>query len=235
MSSQILLLGATGKTGRLVLAEALERGHIVTALVRKANHSPGLPQHTNLHTVVGDPCSTADVETALRQCQRSSDLPITIISTLGQTRTSGNPFAATTSPPRFMEASVKAVLAASETYPVRKLVIMSMFGAGESFNNLNFLMRWIMTCPNMAQTLEDQNLVDAAVKASSNASSEALPYVLVRPAMLKDGDEAPVKVYEASGKGVGFMPSVTAKSVARVLVDMMGTDEYDGTTPVITN
>ncbi|KAG9774760.1 hypothetical protein ABEF95_008341 [Exophiala dermatitidis] len=231
-SSQIFLLGATGRTGRLVLAEALSRNYHVTAMVRKASHN--LPEHANLTIVVGDPTSTNDVKNALGQC--IPDTPVFLISTLGQTRTSGNPFAATTSPPRYMEASIRAVISATEemgkespSFSVRKLVVMSMFGVGDSFANLNCIMRGIMKWSNMAQTLEDQDLVNEVVKAAQ------LPFVLVRPAMLKEGSVAPLKFYESSGKGAGFMPSVTVHSVARFLVDVVATNEYDGTAPVITN
>lgn len=82
----------------------------------------------------------------------------------------------------------------------------------------------------MSQTLEDQNLVDETVRANGN-----VPYVLVRPAMLTEGDAAPVKVYESSGSGAGWMPSVSMKTVARFLVDVAATGEFDGRTVVVTN
>ena len=229
MLPQVLLIGATGRTGRLVLEEALERGHSVTALVRKPNSD--LPQHPSLAIATGDPCTTADIEATLQNMKPT--IPIVIISTLGQTRMSESPFAATVSPPRFMESSAQAVLAASQkledSSQIKKLIVMSMFGAGDSFSNLNFLMRWIMKYTNMAQTLEDQNLVDEAVKAGP------LPFVLIRPAMLVGERAAPLKLYGSTGKGSGFMPSVSAKSVAGFLLDAAVKEDFDGTTPVITN
>lgn len=81
----------------------------------------------------------------------------------------------------------------------------------------------------MAQTLEDHNLVDEAVKAGP------LPFVLVRSAMLKNGDAAPLKFYGNTGKGSGIMPGTTMKSVANLLLDLTTSDEYDGTTPMVTN
>ena len=62
-----------------------------------------------------------------------------------------------------------------------------------------------------------------------------LPFVLVRPAMLKTGEASPLKFYGNTGKGSGFMPSVSPKSVAVFLVDAAVRSEVDGTTPVITN
>jgi hypothetical protein len=235
MLPQILLLGATGRAGRFVLDEALQRGHAVTALVRKP--STILPQHARLTTVIGDPCKQSDIEKALQATTITAtpSARVVIISTLGQTRASGNPWSASTSPPRFMEASARAVLSASQNpdlrgrVEIKKFIVMSMFGAGDSFDQLNFLMRWIMGHSNMDVTLEDQNLVDAAVKSGS------LPYVLVRPAMLKGEEAAPVKVHGEKGEGAGYMPSISVKSVVRFLLDAAVEDWYDGMTPMVSN
>ena len=231
MLPQILLIGATGRTGILVLQEALKRGHLVTILIRKASDT--LPQHENLTTVLGDPCLDTDVERAFLATKPS--IPVVIISTLGQTRTSGNPWAATTSPRRFMEKSAKAVLSASQSSAVtrsvnvKKIVLMSMFGAGDSFAQMNFLLRFTMNHSNMEVTLEDQNLVDVAVKAGP------LPFVLIRPAMLKDGEAAPVKLHGNTGEGAGFMPKISIKSVVGFLLDAAVKNEFDGMTPMISN
>jgi hypothetical protein len=247
MLPQILLIGATGRTGSLVLSEALTRGHFVTILLRKPNSN--LPQdHANLTTVTGDPCNASDVEKALRSCSTRPNVPVVIISTLGQTRTSGNPWAATTSPARFMDTSAKAVLAAASSEAVTKttgsssgssgvqaqieivkFVVMSMFGVGDSFVNLNFALRWTFNHSNMDQTLEDQTLVDQTVRNGS------LPYVLVRPVILNEGEAAPVKVYASSAEGVGFMPKISVKSVAKFLVDAASKADWDCTAPVIAN
>ncbi|POH56787.1 hypothetical protein CVS28_19205 [Arthrobacter glacialis] len=47
---KIAVLGATGRTGSLVLAEALSRGHQITALAR----NPSMPGRSDVDTVEGD-------------------------------------------------------------------------------------------------------------------------------------------------------------------------------------
>ncbi|MBA3826332.1 MAG: SDR family oxidoreductase [Ktedonobacterales bacterium] len=49
---EVAVMGAAGRTGRLVVALALERGHLVHALVRRAGALT--LTHPNLTTVVGD-------------------------------------------------------------------------------------------------------------------------------------------------------------------------------------
>ncbi|WP_028967930.1 SDR family oxidoreductase [Sphingomonas phyllosphaerae] len=48
----VLIVGATGSIGRLVVAEAVRQGHAVRALVRSAGKAARLP--TNVETVIGD-------------------------------------------------------------------------------------------------------------------------------------------------------------------------------------
>ncbi|KAH0269571.1 NAD-dependent epimerase/dehydratase-like protein, partial [Aureobasidium melanogenum] len=220
----ILLIGATGRTGRLVLDSALKRGHKVVALIRP---SSSLPPQANLTVSEGSPLESAAITTALSKTTG----PVVIISTLGQTRTSGNPFAATTSPPLFMSHSASAVVGAAKApgSRVQKLVLMSMFGTGSSFTNLNCLMRATMLYSNMKQSLDDQNAVDEIVKQSD------LTFVIPRPAMLKGEVALPVKSLGDAGEEAGFMPSVSAHSCAEFMLDAAVSGEWDGKTPVLSN
>lgn len=220
----ILLIGATGRTGRLVLESALSRGHRVVALIRS---SSSLSPQFNLTISRGSPLEPAAIITALSHTTG----PVVIISTLGQTRTSGNPFAAATSPPLFMSHSASAVIQAAKApgSRVQKLILMSMFGTGSSFANLNFLMRATMLYSNMKQSLDDQNAVDEIVKNSG------LAFVIPRPAMLKGEVALPVKSLGDAGEKAGFMPSVSAHSCAEFMLDAAVSRDWDGKTPVLSN
>ncbi|HEY1178482.1 MAG TPA: NAD(P)H-binding protein, partial [Phytomonospora sp.] len=59
--SRIIVLGAAGQGGRAVVAEALARGHEVTAFVRDADKAP-----TATHVVQGDVTDAAAVAEAVR-------------------------------------------------------------------------------------------------------------------------------------------------------------------------
>lgn len=244
---QILVLGGTGRVGQLVISEALSRQVPVTALVRKEN---ALQPQSYLSTIVGSPLSNASIKEALTYMLSTNPASqIVIVSTLGQTRTSGNPWAATTSPPVFMAESAQAVVDAlrsmevSQRNRISKVVQLSMFGAKESMANLNMLMRLIMAYSNMAQTVEDHNLThDIIVKNYGVNKSDVdreiqVPFVMVRPAMLKfgAGNNGDVKVHGSDGTGAGFMPSIQARDVAYFLIDTVVNDNWNGRTPVISN
>jgi len=52
---KLVVFGANGRTGRLVVAAALDRGIRVAGVVRSGKWDPGI-RHERLTMVVGDPC-----------------------------------------------------------------------------------------------------------------------------------------------------------------------------------
>ena len=52
---KLIVLGANGRTGKLVVKAALDRWMHVTAMVRSTNKAPSFDRH-RLTTVIGDPC-----------------------------------------------------------------------------------------------------------------------------------------------------------------------------------
>jgi nucleoside-diphosphate-sugar epimerase len=225
--AHIILLGASGRTGRLVLSEALSRSHLVTALVRDPSSITPRP---NLHIIQGTPLHPADLAAALASITLEPAQRLVLISTLAQTRASGSPWAASTSPHYLMADCIANVIAvAKEDGRVERLVVMSMFGTGESFGRLMFAMRWVMRWSNMRVTVEDHDLVDERVKRSG------LNFVLVRAAMLKGEENVPIKDLGDEGQEAGSLPSISRVSVAGFLLDAAEKGSWDGRTPVVAN
>ena len=218
----ILLLGASGRTGRIVVSHALERGYTVTILVRKAS---SFEQTERLKIIEGTPLQVEDIRRAVR-----SSGPLTaIVSTLGQTRASGSPWAKPTSPPALMTDSIRNAIMVAKDSKVPKLVIMSLFGTGDSWKQNNFLIKTVFKHSNMWQTVEDANGVDALVKASD------INYVLVRSSALMGAEQKPVVELGDNGEKASFMPSISPPSVAGFLLDAVERATWDRHTPVISN
>lgn len=180
-----------------------------------------------MRIVQGTPLDKDDVKKAF--LAMDNNLPEAVIITLNATRTSDSPFAKPLAPPRFMADSVANVREVMVVHGVKKLVIMSAVGVGDSWRQLNFFMKPIISYTNMSAQYKDHNLVDIETKESG------LDWVIVRPVMLKEGDALPLKIYGNTGENSGFMPSITRGSVANFLVDAVERDEWNRSTPVITN
>ncbi|OJZ82372.1 hypothetical protein ASPFODRAFT_51247 [Aspergillus luchuensis CBS 106.47] len=165
-----------------------------------------------------------DVRAAFR-----ADKPDVVIVTLNAPRASDSPFAAAISPPRLMADCNANVVAAMKEFGARKTVILQAFGVGASWANLHILLRLLMKTSNMSHQYDDHNETEREVLASG------VGYVFVRPSRLVETEETAIKVWPDDGKGVPMMASTSRISVARYLVDVAESDEWDNTAPVITN
>ena len=105
----ILLLGASGKTGRQVLDQALAAGNNVTAFVR----DPKKLDRDDVAVAIGDARNVDD----LRKALRGQDA---VISTLGTGLNASE---------KLIEGSTEALLDAMHSTGVKRLVMLSTFAA----------------------------------------------------------------------------------------------------------
>ncbi|KAL2860110.1 hypothetical protein BJX68DRAFT_78398 [Aspergillus pseudodeflectus] len=225
----VLVIGGTGRTGKLVIDELLSRGHEVTTLARNPQ-ALGDPR-PKLHIVQGTPTNLSDIRSAFTS--QNTHTISAVISTLSAPRASDSPFAAPISPPNLMADCTRNVLTAMTEFSVRKIVIMQAFGVGESWENMNCMLQLLMRKSNMWLQYEDHGAVERLVKENSRERGAEVEYVLVRPCRLVESDERKVKVWTEHGKGVPLMASASRVGVAGFLVNAVESTEWDGTEPVI--
>ncbi|KAL3421253.1 hypothetical protein PVAG01_07698 [Phlyctema vagabunda] len=223
-----LILGGSGRTGRLVIEEALQRGHTITALVRDAS---SLAAREGLTVTTGTPLSQSDIEDAIKA---SRDVPSAVIVTLNSLRASDNPFSAPVSPPLMMTDCNVNAMAAMSKFGIRKLVVLQAIGTAASRRNVFWPMRLVMNYSGMRRGMDDHDATDREVRARGALDLD-FGFVMVRPVMLVEGEKKPLRFWGDDGDGAGCMPSVTRTSVAGFLLDVAETDERNGSTPVISN
>lgn len=122
MPRRILILGATGATGRHLLSKALEAGLDVTVFARDPTRVPNTPR-----IVKGDVTTKSP---ALAEAVRGQDAVISVLGR-GNSLTSGELF--TTSMP--------LIVRAMDGERVRRLVVTSAFGVGATHADLPLLPR----------------------------------------------------------------------------------------------
>lgn len=163
---KILVLGATGPTGRHVINSALKSGDAVTVLAR---NPAALSDLSGRITVVrGDATSERDVAEAMR----GQDA---VISALGR----GNSLSANA---LFSRAAAAVIDAAGKT-GVSRLVWMSSFGVGDTFGSANPVQKFLFRTL-LRGIYADKVIADAAIRASG------LDWTLVYPTALTN---APAK------------------------------------------
>jgi putative NADH-flavin reductase len=160
---KILLLGATGGTGRLILGEAVAAGHEVVALVRDKVKAAGL---TGATLVEGDARDRGALKAALAGCDG-------VISALG---TPMSPF----NEVRLLSTATEALVKAMEEQGVRRLVCITGLGAGDSRGHGGFVFDRLILPLLLRNVYADKDRQEAIVRRTS------LDWTLVRPMLLTD-------------------------------------------------
>lgn len=195
----ILVLGATGGTGRQVVAEALARGHKVTAVIRRIDH--GLPNHAHLRTLS---LAHADVG-ALRGACSGHDI---VISALGP-----NQKGAVTTCTDWAATTVEAM----QLEGVRRLIAVSAYGANETRNNLSLYCTLLWG--SVPHKMLDKETMEGIISASD------LDWTIVRPPTLtkaggrgtyRAGPELPISV----------ISRIDRADLARFILDQADADGF---------
>lgn len=257
----ILILGATGRTGSLILLEALRRGHKVTALVRTPSgldrFTADLPdaQRANLTVVRGTPLSAADVNSAVSTALATTSTigpatgggdassSLVVISALSPRRTSENPWAAphpTDSPPRMMADSIANVIAALQAVPPKsvrekKIIHISALGVGATGPNANWLVRAVIDHSNFRLAYEDHEAVDEELRAAAGGDDAGIiRWVVPRPARLTGGDEKDqYKIWPLEDGMVWLSAKTSMVALAKFSLDAAEGSEWDGKDPIV--
>jgi putative NADH-flavin reductase len=161
--SKLLVVGATGGTGRLIVSQALKRGHEVTALVRSPEKASDLK---GAKLVVGD----VRDEKALREALKGQDA---VVSALG---TPASPFREVT----LLSTATSALVNAMKAEHVSRLVCITGMGAGDSAGHGGFVFDNLIFPLLLKKVYADKNRQEAVVRDSG------LDWVLVRPSVLND-------------------------------------------------
>ena len=159
----VLVFGASGKTGREVVRQALARGFNVSAFVRDTARLP--LAHANLRLVKGqitDPKAVA----------RAIEGHTCVISTLGV----GLPLR---HDPVVIEG-VRTIARASEHASIKRLLYMSFIGVSESRGAAGFLLK------QLAGTVLRHEVADHEVKEAAVAES-LVDWTIVRAPKLTNG------------------------------------------------
>lgn len=175
-------------------------GHDVTAFVHKAE---GYTPDSGVRVVEGDASDRSAVDPAMLEQDA-------VIDTIG----GKNPLKATT-----LEARTAATITASmQSSGVRRLVVISMIGEGESEANTNWWQRLALSTLLRAE-MKDKAAMEAIVEASG------LDWTIVRPPFLNNGPgTGDIHVLPA---GTGETAhKLTRADLAAFMVAQLSSDEH---------
>lgn len=202
----LLIFGATGDTGRELVKQGLEQGHVVTGFSR---HADELTQdYPAVQAVQGDVTDMATVEKAVQ----GQDA---VLSALGSSSLKRNPA---------LVKGVENIVTAMEQHNVRRLVYQSSLGVGDSREQVNFLVRYIIIPLVLRPAIKDHAEKEHIIQQSN------LDWVIVRPAGLTN--DAKTGEYKA-GEKIEFGARIARADVADFMLKQVSNDTYLKKTPGI--
>ncbi|NGO69291.1 NAD(P)-dependent oxidoreductase [Streptomyces boncukensis] len=207
---KLLILGATGPTGRHVVDLALRSGDAVTVLVRNPATLGDLAGRVT--TVTGDATSQHDVSAAM--AGRDA-----VISALGR----GRSLAAK----GLFTRSSAAVIAAARETGVSRLVWLSSFGVGHTLR-WSSLTQQLMYRTLLRSIYANKEIADESIRTSG------LDWTLVYPTRLTNG---PAKgSYQADDRlPMRGNPTISRADVADFMLRAAHSSEWIGRTAVISD
>ena len=196
---KVLVVGAGGKTGRTVVERAVAAGHEVTAFV----HQKKGFDVASVRVVEGDATDRAAIDAAVA----GQDA---VLDTVG----GKTPYKATT----LESSTASAIVAAMKRHRVRRLVVTSMLGVGDSKENAPLYVRLLV-----ATFLRGANKDKAAMELAIGSSD--LDWVVLRPAILSD-DSATGKVQVFEPESRDKAHKISRSDLAAFMVAQLVSDEH---------
>jgi uncharacterized protein YbjT (DUF2867 family) len=161
---RLVVFGATGPTGRELVAQALEQGHEVTVFARRPQAVTA--QQGKLRVAKGDTMREPD---AIEEALRGQDAALCALG-------AGKVFF----PNRLMERSIGNIVPAMQRAGVKRFILMSAFGVGETASRAPILPRFLYATL-LSGLFADKERAEETLRAS------ALDWTIVYPVMLTDG------------------------------------------------
>lgn len=204
---KVLVLGATGGTGRQIVRVLEQHGHDVVALVRQQTPDLGAAG-----IVVGDARDPAAIERALAGCD-------VVISALGAPT---KPFAEVT----VLSEATRELVGAMQRLGVTRLIAITGVGAGDSRGHGGWIYDRVIQPLVLRKTYEDKDRQETIIRESG------LDWTIVRPVMLTNG-AASGAVGSSGDPSRPHGSSISRADVADFVVAQIDSERWNGQTPLI--
>lgn len=214
---RIFLLGATGRTGKHILEEALNRDHQVKALVRQKNRVH--LRSGQLQLLEGLPTDRPMLEAGIQDCDA-------VLFALNVSRTWDWPWARLRSPENLVSHSIRLLIDLMEKKEVKRIISISAWGANETREELPSWFDWLIRNSNIRYPYQDHERHEELLKKSD------LEFTILRPSGLTNGKGR--QSIQVSFEG-NPPPSLTIsrKGLATFMLDVLEENKYIRQLPTV--
>jgi uncharacterized protein YbjT (DUF2867 family) len=217
MSERILILGASGRTGKELCRQALQHGWQVNALVRQpARFSFSHPQ---LQIVEGTPADEHALNEAMLNCRA-------IVSALNISRTSDFPWSPLRTPRDFLSATMERILRIAPQHSINRILFTSAWGVAETRRDIPGWFRWFIEHSNIGVAYKDHE------RQEQLAAASPMEWTAVRPVGLLNG-KGGKRVHVALDNSVRPRITIHRSDLAAFMLDALEKDLYIRQKPVV--
>ncbi len=205
---KLLILGATGTTGRHIVSQALETGRLVTILAR--DRSKADIQHQQLRVIEGDVRN----HEALTRAMDGQDV---VISAIGR----GMSF----NSEHLIGQSVPGILMTMKAQGIKRLMFTSAMGVGDTYRHAPVMAK-IFFSTLLRGIYADKAIGERLIRNS------ALDWTIVQPVMFTDG---PLTKNYRVGEHLPMagMPKISRADTAHFILDRLNDPETFGKTLIL--
>lgn len=207
---KVLIIGATGGTGRQLVTQALERGYEVTALAR--NPAALDIQHQRLRVVRGNVLDRTSADEIMRDQEA-------VVCALGHKHFFG--------PTRTLSDGTRNLLHAMEVRGVRRLVCETALGIGDSAGRMGVYYTFLVLPVILSFYFWDKTRQERLIAASH------VDWIIVRPAALTNGARRGAYRH---GRHIGSLlwtQRISRADVANFMLNQLTDDAYLRSAPGI--
>jgi putative NADH-flavin reductase len=214
---KILILGITGRTGRLAAEEAIRRGHLVVGIAR----DPGKVTIREAEIFSGTPYDFETVKKAVTGC----DAVIGALSLLSQSQ---GMVGKIKTPLDILSVSMKNTVRAMEDKGIKRIVLMTALGTGDSAKELPGIVRLLIKLTNIRYSYTDHEIEEKVLEDSN------LDWTIIRPVGLNDKNDNISILYNLKGAGK-INNTISRNAVAHFMLDCIEKGQFIRQKPGISN
>ena len=200
---KVVVFGASGKTGSLLIEEALASGHEVIAYVRTRESIKLV--HPNLKVVAGQ----LNEKDKLKSVIIGSDA---CISTLGG--------ASLTKHSLEIIEGIDNIVSIMEEEKVKRFIYLSSYGAGDSRNYMPLPVRFLIVDLMLRVPLADHNTNESRITRSQ------LQWTIIRPGGLTNGAKTDNLKHGSEPTKLKGSPNISRSNVAIFILNQLTSSDY---------
>ena len=206
---KILILGATGRTGRHILETALIRKIEINCLVRSTKKIKNFIPNDKLTVHLGSPDKMEDLEKAAEGCD-------TIISVLNISRKSDFPWSSLLTPKTFLSDVMKNIItmANADNSTINSVVTCSAWGVHETNQHIPWWFRLLIKFSNIRVAYKDHERQETLLSESKN-----IKWAIVRPVGLINRKKVKVVSVSLDNKPKPGM-TISRRELAQFMLDI---------------